>query len=121
MEDIKNIIPLITKNIDWDVWLKELHTNLIYFGYRKGRSFKNEDYSYYKTVSNKYQCIVLVYDHRKYIDVDKGANRVGLMFECMLSGVENRFNLTISFKDLSIINFELFCELFYLTFKPYNK
>jgi len=117
----KRVKPLlqqytINDSIDWDKWLIEYETNLKELGYRKfGQNYKKENFSYWKTFRNGkdeiYQIGLLFYDFREYADRDPMANRIGVMYECMLM-YDDRIDMTVS-KDIDLPEFESMTKTFY--------
>ncbi len=127
MDKIINVKPPLEKYIngkimDWDSWLSEFETNLKELGYRKFvQNYKNEDFCYWKTFKNGedkiYQLGVLFYDFRKYTDRDPGANRIGIMYRCMMLG-NDRIDMDVSM-EIDLPEFELMAKSFYEVMSSY--
>lgn len=124
---IKNVKPLlqqhtINDSIDWDSWLSEFETNLKDLGYRKYvQHHKNEDFCYWKTFKNGdnkiYQIGVLFYDFRKYAERDPKANRISVMYQCMLL-CGDRIDMDVS-KEIDLPEFEAMSKTFYQVMSQY--
>lgn len=105
-----------TAKINWDAWLRDFNAEMINRGYRKyNQHIQNEDFSYCKTVKEKYLLAVMVYDFRKFADRDEKANRIGLQYQVYLTG-NHRIDMIIS-KRISIDEFEAMAEKFYQAMK----
>ena len=59
---------------------------------------------------------MLFYDFRKYTHSDPDANYIGIQYECMLTDIDERVDLSMS-RKMSIKQFEKVCVQFYLTMK----
>lgn len=126
---IKNVKPLLQQHnasgsTDWDGWLSEFENNLKELGYRKfNQNHKRENFSYRKTFKNGedkiYQIGVFFYDFRKYADTDPMANRISVMYQCMLLGVD-RIDMDVS-KDIDLPEFELMAKTFYEAMLQYYR
>ena len=124
---IKNVKPLLQQHIvsgstDWDGWLFEVETNLKELGYRKYvQNHKNEDFCYWKTFKNGdnklYQIGVLFYDFRKYVERDSNANRISVMYQCMLL-CDDRIDMDVS-KEIDLPEFETMSKTFYESMSRY--
>ena len=124
---IKNVKPLLQQhtingNTNWDSWLSEFETNLKELGYIKYvQNYKNEDFCYWKTFKNGdvklYQIGVLCYDFRKYAERDPNANRISVMYECMLL-FDYRIDMTVS-KEIDLPEFEVMSKTFYEVMSQY--
>jgi hypothetical protein len=91
-------------------------------GYRKFfQNHKNEDFCYWKTFKNGedkiYQIGLLFYDFRKYADRDPMANRISVMYQCMLL-CDDRIDIDVS-KDIDLPEFELMAKTFYEAMSQY--
>ena len=127
--EIKNVKPLLQQHnvsgsTDWDSWLLEYEANLKELGYRKfNQNHKNEDFCYWKTFKNGedkiYQIGLLFYDFRKYADRDPYANRIGIMYECMVLG-EDRIDMCVS-KNIGLVEFENMAQTFYRAMSQYYR
>ena len=125
--EIKNVKPLlqqhtISGSTDWDSWLLEFETNLKEIGYIKFvQNHNNEDFCYWKTFKNGeykiYQIGVLFYDFRKYADIDPMANRIGVMYQCMLL-CDDRIDMDVS-KEIDLPEFENMSKTFYEAMSQY--
>ena len=115
--------PLLIADVSgtsWDEWLFETEHKLKKIGYKKYvQNHKSEDFAYWKTFKNGedeiYQIGILFYDFRKYADHDTVANRIGIMYECMLLG-EGRIDMSVS-KNIGLEEFENMAQMLYRTFK----
>lgn len=126
-DEIKNVKPLLQQHnvsgsTDWNSWLSEYEANLKELGYRKyNQNHKNEDFCYWKTFKsgedNIYQIGLLFYDFRKYADRDPMANRISVMYQCMLL-VDDRIDMDVS-KDIDLPEFELMAKTFYEAMSQY--
>lgn len=124
---IKNVKPLmqqhtINGSTNWDSWLLEFETNLKELGYRKYvQNYKNEDFCYWKTFKNGddklYQIGVLFYDFRKYAERDPNANRIAIMYHCMLL-CDDRIDMDVS-KEIDLSEFEAMSKTFYEAMSQY--
>lgn len=124
---IKNVKPLmqqhtINGSTNWDSWLFEFETNLKELGYRKYvQNYKNEDFCYWKTFKNGddklYQIGVLFYDFRKYAERDPNANRIAVMYQCMLL-CDARIDMDVS-KEIDLSEFEAMSKTFYEAMSQY--
>ena len=125
--EIKNVKPLlqqhtISGSTDWDSWLLEFETNLKEIGYIKFvQNHNNEDFCYWKTFKNGedkiYQIGVLFYDFRKYADIGPMANRIGVMYKCMLL-CDDRIDMDVS-KEIDLPEFENMSKTFYEAMSQY--
>lgn len=105
------LIADVSGSTSWDDWLSETETKLKELGYRRYfQNHKNEDFSYWKTFKN-YQIGILFYDFRKYADRDPYANRIGIMYECVVLG-EDRIDMCVS-KNIDLVEFENMAQTFY--------
>lgn len=105
------LIADVSVSTSWDDWLTETETKLKELGYRRYfQNHKNEDFSYWKTFKN-YQIGILFYDFRKYADHDPYANRIGIMYECVVLG-EDRIDMCVS-KNIDLVEFENMSQTFY--------
>ena len=107
---------------DWDSWLSEYEDNLKELGYKKyNQNHKNEDFCYWKTFKNGedkiYQIGILFYDFRKYADRDPMANRISVMYQCMLL-CDDRIDMDVS-KEIDLPEFELMAKTFYEAMSKY--
>lgn len=124
---IKNVKPLLQQHTingstNWDRWLLEFETNLKELGYRKYvQNYKNEDFCYWKTFKNGddklYQIGVLFYDFRKYAERDPNANRIAVMYHCMLL-FDYRIDMDVS-KEIDLSEFEAMSKTFYEAMSQY--
>lgn len=110
------LIADVSGSTSWDEWLSETETKLKELGYRRYvQNHKNEDFCYWKTFKNGedkiYQIGILFYDFRKYADRDPYANRIGIMYECMVLG-EDRIDMSVS-KNIDLVEFENMAQTFY--------
>jgi hypothetical protein len=101
-----------------DEWLSETETKLKDLGYRRYvQNHKNEDFCYWKTFKKGedkiYQIGILFYDFRKY------ANRIGIMYECMVLG-EDRIDMCVS-KNIDLVEFEKMSQTFYEEMSQYYR
>lgn len=118
------LIADVSDSISWDIWLSETETKLKELGYRGYvQNHKNEDFCYWKTFKNGedkiYQIGILFYDFRKYADRDPYANRIGIMYECMLLG-EDRIGMCVS-KNIDLVEFENMAQTFYVAMSQYYR
>ena len=118
------IIHGVSGSTSWDEWLSETETKLKQLGYRRYvQNHKNEDFCYWKTFKNGedkiYRIGILFYDFRKYADRDPYANRIGIMYECMVLG-EDRIEMCVS-KDVDIEEFENMAQTFYVSMSHYYR
>ena len=116
------LIADVIGNTSWDEWLSETETKLKEIGYRRYiQNHKNEDFCYFKTFKNGkdeiYQISILFYDFRKYADRDPYANRIGIMYECMVLG-DNRIDMCVS-KNIDLVGFENMAQTFYEAMSQY--
>jgi hypothetical protein len=93
-------------------------------GYKKYKqNYKNEDFAYWKSFYindvKAYQVAVLFYDYRKYNNAFIDCNRIGLQFECMISNIDSRIDLSVS-KDVTIEVFEDMSRKFYESMIEYQ-
>lgn len=119
--EIKNVQPLIESYtiggvLDWDGWLLKYENNLKELGYVKfNQNHKKEDFCYWKGFSNGeykiYQVGVLFYDFRKYAYRDPMANRIGVMYHCMILA-NDRIDMEVS-KEIDLPEFENMAKDFY--------
>lgn len=112
----------VNGSTDWDSWLLEFETNLKELGYRKYvQNYKNEDFCYWKTFKNGddklYQIGVLFYDFRKYAERDPNANRISVMYQCMLL-CDDRIDMDVS-KEIDLSEFEAMSKTFYKAMSQY--
>ena len=118
------LIADVSGSTSWDEWLSETETKLKEIGYRRSvPNHKNEDFCYRKTFKNGedeiYQIGILFYDFRKYADRDPYANRIGIMYECMLLG-EDRIDMCVS-KNIDLVEFENMAQAFYKVMSQYYR
>jgi hypothetical protein len=118
------LIADVSGSTSWDEWLSETETQLKELGYRRYvQNHKNEDFCYWKTFKNGedkiYQIGILFYDFRKYADRDPHANRIGIMYECMVLG-EDRIDMCVS-KNIDLVEFENMAKTFYGTMSQYYR
>jgi hypothetical protein len=111
-------------NFDWDKWLEEKETFYKESGYRKyNQNLKGEDFAYWKVFKDEeeevYQIGILVFDFRKYPQLDPQAERIGLQYECMLINVDYRIDLIVC-KDMFLTEFEIMAKDFYEIMKIYK-
>lgn len=116
------LIPNVS-NASWDEWLTETENKLKELGYSKYKqNLKKEDFAYWKTFTdggkNIYQIGILFYDFRVYQHNDPNANRIGVMYECMLLGGD-RIDFTVS-KNIDLRQYELMAYDFYNVMNKYN-
>ena len=102
----------------------ETETKLKELGYKRYvQNHKNEDFCYWKTFKNGedkiYQIGILFYDFRKYADRDPYANRIGIMYECMVLG-EDRIDMCVS-KNIGLVEFENMAQTFYVAMSQYYR
>ncbi len=116
--------PLLIADVStsWDEWLSETETKLKEIGYRKYvQNRKNEDFCYWKTFKNGedkiYQIGILFYDFRKYADRSIYANRIVIMYECMILG-DDRIDMCVS-KNIDLFEFEKMAQTFYEAMSQY--
>ena len=110
------LIADVSGSTDWDEWLSETETKLKELGYRRYvQNRKDEDFCYWKTFNSGedkiYQIGLLFYDFRKYSDRDPYANRIGIMYECMVL-CEDRIDMYVS-KNIDLVEFENMAQTFY--------
>jgi hypothetical protein len=118
------LIADVSGSTSWDEWLSETETKLKESGYRKYvQNHKSEDFCYWKTFKNGedkiYQIGILFYDFRKYADRDPYANRIGIMYECMVLG-EDRIDMCVS-KNIHLVEFENMAQTFYKAMSQYYR
>ena len=118
------LIADVSGSTSWDEWLSETETKLKELGYRKYvQNHKNEDFCYWKTFKNGedkiYQIGILFYDFRKYADSDPYANRIGVMYECMIL-CDDRIDMCVS-KNIYLNEFELMSKTFYEVMSQYYR
>ncbi len=118
------LIVDVSGSTSWDEWLYETETKLKEIGYRRYvQNHKNEDFCYLKTFKNGedkvYQIGILFYDFRKYADRDKFANRIGIMYECMVL-CEDRIDMCVS-KNIDLVEFENMAQTFYVAMSQYYR
>ena len=116
------LIADVSGSTSWDEWLSETKTKLKELGYREYvQNHKNEDFCYWKTFKNGedkiYQIGILFYDFRKYADSDPYANRIGIMYECMVLG-KDRIDMSVS-KNIDLVEFENMAQTFYRAMSQY--
>ena len=118
--------PLLISDIigsaDWDDWLSKTESKLKELGYRGNvQNHKNEDFSYWKTFKSGedkiYQIGILFYDFRKYADQDPYANKIVIMYECMIL-CKDRIDMCVS-KNIDLVEFENMARTFYNTMCQY--
>jgi len=118
--------PLLIADVScitsWDEWLFENETKLKEIGYRRYvQNHKNEDFGYWKTFKRGedkiYQVGILFYDFRKYADRDPYANRIGIMYECMVL-CDDRIDMCVS-KNIALVEFEKMSQTFYEAMSHY--
>ena len=110
------LIADVSGSTSWDEWLLETETKLKEIGYRRYvQNYKNEDFTYWKIFKNGedkiYRIVIFFYDLRKYADRDPYANRIGVMYECMILG-EDRIDMCVS-KNIDLVEFENMAKTFY--------
>jgi len=118
------LIADVSGSTSWDEWLSETETKLKELGYRRYvQNHKNEDFGYWKTFKKGedkfYQINILFYDFRKYVDRDPYANRIGIMYECMVLG-EDRIDMCVS-KNIDLAEFENMAQTFYIAMSQYYR
>ena len=118
------LIADVSGSTSWDEWLSETETKLKELGYiRYVQNHKKEDFCYWKTFKNGedkiYQIGILFYDFRKYADRDPYANRIGIMYECMVLG-EDRIDMCVS-KNIDLVEFENMAQTFYGAMSQYYR
>lgn len=118
------LIADVSGSTSWDEWLSKTETKLKEIGYRKYvQNHKNEDFCYWKTFENGedkiYQIGILFYDFRKYADRDPYANRIGIMYECMVLG-NDRIDMCVS-KNIDLVEFENMAQTFYGAMSQYYR
>ena len=118
------LITDVSGSTSWDEWLSETETKLKEIGYKRYvQNHKNEDFCYWKTFKNGedkiYQISILFYDFRKYADRDPYANRIGIMYECMVLG-DDRIDMCVS-KNIDLVEFENMAQTFYKTMSQYYR
>ena len=118
------LIADVSGSTSWNEWLLETETKLKELGYRKYvQNHKNEDFCYWKTFKNGedkiYQIGILFYDFRKYADCDPNANRIGIMYECMILS-DDRIDMCVS-KNIHLNEFELMSKTFYEAMSQYYR
>jgi len=118
------LIADVSGSTSWDEWLSETETKLKELGYRRYvQNHKNADFRYWKTFKNGedkiYQIGILFYDFRKYADRDPYANRIGIMYECMVLG-EDRIDMCVS-KNIDLVGFENMAQTFYGAMSQYYR
>jgi hypothetical protein len=116
------LIADVSGSTSWDEWLSEMETKLKEIGYRRYvQNYKNEDFCYWKIFKNGqdkiYQIGILFYDFRKYADRDSYANRIGIMYECMILG-DDRIDMCVS-KNIDLFEFEKMAQTFYEAMSQY--
>lgn len=116
------LIADVSGSTSWDEWLSETETKLKELGYRRYvQNHKNEDFCYWKTFKNGddklYQIGVLFYDFRKYAEHDPNANRICVMYQCMLL-CNDRIDMDVS-KDIDLPEFEAMSKTFYEAMSQY--
>ncbi len=107
----------------WDEWLSETEAKLKELGYKKYiQNHKKEDFCYWKNFKNGedkiYQVGILFYDFRKYADHYEMANRIGIMYECMLL-CGDRIDMSVS-KNIDLSEFEKMARTFYEMMLQYS-
>lgn len=118
------LIADVSGSTSWDEWLSETETKLKELGYRRYvQNHKNEDFCYWKTFKNGedkiYQIGILFYDFRKYADRDPYANRIGIMYQCMVLN-EDRIDMCVS-KNIDLGEFENMAQTFYGAMSQYYR
>lgn len=118
------LITDVSGSTSWDEWLSETETKLKELGYiRYFQNNKKEDFCYWKTFKKgedkMYQIGILFYDFRKYADRDPYANRIGIMYECMVLG-EDRIDMCVS-KNIYLVEFENMARTFYGAMSQYYR
>ena len=118
------LITDVSGSTSWDEWLSETETKLKEIGYKRYvQNHKNEDFCYWKTFKNGedkiYQISILFYDFRKYADRDPYANRIGIMYECMVLG-DDRIDMCVS-KNIDLVEFENMAQTFYKAMSQYYR
>jgi len=103
--------PNKTSETSWDEWLFESETKLKKMGYKKyNQNHKKESFGYSKNFKT-YLINILFYDFRKYADRGSHANRIGIMYECMLL-CNHRIDMQVS-KNIDLLEFEIMSQDFY--------
>lgn len=111
-----NLIKYQSDSLNWDEWLEETEAYLKKIGYRKYKQdLKHEDYAYWKKFDG-YQVGILFYDFRKYQNQFNVSERIGIQFECMLTDIEDRVDLSVC-KDILLSDFEAISKEFYNNIK----
>ena len=105
------LIASVSGCTSWNEWLEKTELSLKEIRYKKYKqSLKNEDFAYWKSFyineNKSYQVGLLFYDFRKYADRDPYANRIGVMYECMILG-DDRIDMCVS-KNIDLFEFD-FC------------
>jgi hypothetical protein len=118
------LIADVSGSTSWDEWLSETEIKLKEIGYKRYvQNHKNEDFCYWKTFENAkdkiYQIRILFYDFRKYADRDPYANRIGLMYECIILG-DDRIDMCLS-KNIDLFEFEKMAQTFYEAMSQYYR
>lgn len=118
------LIADVSGSNSWDEWLSETETKLRDRGYIKyTQNYKHEDFCYWKTFKNGdeklYIVGVLFYDFRKNADINSYSYRIGIMYECMLSG-EDRIDMSVS-KNIDLDKFENMAYTFYHSMSQYYR
>ncbi len=118
------LIADVSGSTSWDEWLSETETKLKEIGYRRYvQNHKNEDFCYWKTFKKGedkiYQIGILFYDFRKYADRDPYANRIGIMYECMIL-LGDRIDMSAS-KNIDLFEFEKMAKTFYEAMLQYYR
>lgn len=108
----------------WDEWLSKTEIKLKETGYEKYvQNIRNEDFCYWKTFKNGenkiYKIGIYFYDFRKYADCDPHANRIDIMYECMLL-CDDRIDMLVS-KNINLFEFENMSETFYGAMSQYYR
>jgi len=112
------VIPNGSEVKDWNEWLDFVESELFSMGYRKYKqNIKNEDFAYWKNFEN-YQVGVFFYDFRKYQNAFNVPERIGVQFECMLTNINSRVDLSVS-KEITIEEFENISNSFYIGMKKH--
>ena len=105
------LIASVSGCTSWDEWLEKTEILLKEIGYRKYKqNLKNEDFAYWKNFEG-YQVGLFFYDFRKYQNQINIPERICVQFECMLTDIDARIDLSVS-KDISLEQFESIAKTF---------
>jgi hypothetical protein len=116
------LVVSINNTTSWDEWLSETEAKLKELGYRKyGQRHVNEDFCYWKVFKdgeNKiYQIGISFHDFREFANHDPDANRIGIMYDCMLL-CGDRIGMRVS-KNIDLNKFESMAKTFYEAMAQY--